>query len=148
MQTDGREYIYNQPLEVCRFVEQAIGHDVHFYGYLGIGMKRKGEWLAAVLYDRFGVRDCEMHIGSVRGTRWATDEAISRALSYAFVDLRRERITGCTPAHNLDARKFNEHIGFVQEGIKRCGADDGSDAILYGMLRSECRWIKDWNHAA
>lgn len=144
MRTDGREYIYNDIDNCCRFVEQAIGHNVHFYGYLAIGMKRKGEWLAGVVYDRFGVRDCQMHIGSVKGTRWATEEAISRALSYPFLVLNRERITGHTPAHNLEARKFNEHIGFVQEGILRQGADDGTDAIIYGMLKSECRWLKDW----
>lgn len=136
-----REYIYGCDKEVCEWVEKIIGPNTHFYGYLAIGMKRKGELIAGVVYNRFGVTDCQMHIGSARGTRWATDEAIRRAFTYPFVELRRGRITLETPASNTEAIKFQEHLGFIQEGVKRKCANSGEDAIVYGMLRDECRWI-------
>ena len=104
-------------------------------------MKRNGELIAGCLFDRFGPRDCSIHIASKVGTHWATAEARRRLFHFAFKQLDRKRLTGETPVWNLAAQKFNEHIGFVREGIKRGAADDGSDAILYGMLREECRWL-------
>jgi RimJ/RimL family protein N-acetyltransferase len=32
--------------------------------------------------------------------------------------------------------------GFTQEGVLREAFEDGEDAILYGMLKSECKWIR------
>lgn len=136
-----REYVYGCDKEVCEWIESIIGHDIHFYGYVAIGMKRRGEFLAGVLFDKFSKRECHMHIASARGTRWATDEAIRRAFTFPFETLSRERITVETPVSNIEARKFNEHIGFIQEGVKRLSSDTGEDAIVYGMLRDECRWI-------
>jgi RimJ/RimL family protein N-acetyltransferase len=42
----------------------------------------------------------------------------------------------------MAARKFDEHVGFIQEGVIRQAFEDGEDAILYGMLKSECKWIR------
>jgi RimJ/RimL family protein N-acetyltransferase len=42
---------------------------------------------------------------------------------------------------NETAKKFDEHVGFIQEGVIREAFEDGEDAILYGMLRSECRYL-------
>jgi RimJ/RimL family protein N-acetyltransferase len=43
---------------------------------------------------------------------------------------------------NLDAQRFDEHLGFKREGLVRRGADDGTNLILYGMLKEECRWLE------
>jgi RimJ/RimL family protein N-acetyltransferase len=51
-------------------------------------------------------------------------------------------VTGLVRVDNIEARRFDENLGFVQEGIIRRGADDGTDMILYGMLKEECRWLE------
>ena len=51
------------------------------------------------------------------------------------------RVTGLVHDNNHDARRFDEHLGFKQEGVLRKAAPDGDDMIVYGMLREECRWI-------
>jgi RimJ/RimL family protein N-acetyltransferase len=141
MNTPDWEFVYGEDDAVCRWMESIIGNDVHFYGYVAIGLRRNGEFLAGVLFDKFTKRECNIHIASKIGARWATEEAIRRAFTYAFKNLRRERVTAETPVSNKKARKFNEHIGFIQEGVKRLSADTGEDAIVYGMLREQCRWI-------
>jgi RimJ/RimL family protein N-acetyltransferase len=43
---------------------------------------------------------------------------------------------------NTQAQKFDEHLGFVREGVLRKACKDGTNIILYGMLRDECRFIR------
>jgi len=132
-------FIYERDDEVCRWVEAQIG--THFYGYKSLGMVRDGKLIAGIVCDRFTPRECSMHIAGLSGRLWATREAIYRAFEFPFIRLQRERITVETAVHNAKARAYNEHIGFVREGLKRGAGDDGCDMIIYGMLRSECRWL-------
>ena len=73
--------------------------------------------------------------------RWVTKEAMRRFFTYPFVQLNCSRVTGLVAANNHVARKFDEHIGFVYEGTLRKGMTDGTDMIVYGLLREDCRWI-------
>ena len=36
---------------------------------------------------------------------------------------------------------MDENLGFVREGVLRQGAAHGSDLILYGRLKNECRFL-------
>jgi RimJ/RimL family protein N-acetyltransferase len=139
MLTPTDTFVYGRDLEVCRWVEAQIG--AHFYGYVALGMERDGEMIAGIVLDRFGKRECQMHIAGKPGKLWATPEAIRRAFEFPFLRCQRERVTVETPVTNTRARRYNEHIGFVREGLKRGAGDDGCDMIIYGMLRSECRWL-------
>lgn len=114
-----------------------------FYGYRCIAWERDGALIAAVLYDRFNMRECQMHIYTEPGVRWATPERCRMAFGYAFNNLRRARVTVETPVSHPVMLRVNDHLGFVREGIKRGAADDGGDLVIFGMLREECRWIKD-----
>lgn len=72
--------------------------------------------------------------------------AISRgvlrvAASYIFETLGCTRVTARTRASKLRVRRFIEKVGFQQEGVLRAYYRDGEDAILYGLTRSECRWL-------
>jgi RimJ/RimL family protein N-acetyltransferase len=72
--------------------------------------------------------------------------AVSRALlrlaaQYAFGDLQCNRVTARTRASNLPVRRFIQKVGFKQEGVLRSYYPDGDDAILFGLLKSECRCV-------
>lgn len=72
-------------------------------------------------------------------------KAISRgvlrvAASYIFQTLECNRVTARTRASSLRVRRFIEKVGFQQEGVLRAYYQDGEDAILYGLLKSENRW--------
>lgn len=52
------------------------------------------------------------------------------------------RMTALIHPKNKQARKQMQSLGFKQEGCVRKGFDGKSNAIMYGMLKSECPWIK------
>ena len=111
-----------------------------------IGVIDKKGIAVAVIYNAFSSdnqrlwNDCQMHVAARPGARWATREFLYHAFNYPFNALGCHRVTGLVKVDNLAAQKFDEKIGFIREGLMR-EAMDGKDAIVYGMLKTECRWL-------
>ncbi len=61
--------------------------------------------------------------------------------SYAFEQLGCRRITAATTKRNVRTRKFLEALGFVLEGNIRHGYDGKRDALIYGLLVEDCRYL-------
>jgi RimJ/RimL family protein N-acetyltransferase len=96
-----------------------------------------GQISGAVLFNDLQEASVEVSIVAPR--------AVSRALlrlaaQHAFGELQCNRVTARTRASSLTVRRFIEKAGFRQEGVLRSYYQDGDDAILFGMLKSECRW--------
>ena len=108
--------------------------------YEAIGLERDGELVAAVIYNFYSDCDIAMHIAAVPGRRWLNREFLRAAFRYPFVQLEVQRVTGYVPEKNVDALRFDLHLGFVQEGRMREALPGGEDVIVLGMLERECRW--------
>jgi RimJ/RimL family protein N-acetyltransferase len=138
---DEIEWVYQREAETYEWV-RSINDTVH-YGFRCAGMKRNGEYVAAILLDRFDAVECQIHIASAPGVMWATPEACRRAFTFAFKTMGRWRLTSEPAVSNSRAVRLNRHLGFVEEGLKRHACADGGDRMVFGMLRDECRWIKE-----
>jgi len=108
--------------------------------YQAIGLERDGEIAAAVIFNLYSGADVAMHVAAVPGRRWLVREYIKACFGYPFLQLGVRRISGFVPAKNLEARRFDEHLGFKYEGIMRHALPD-DDVIVYGMIREHCRWL-------
>jgi RimJ/RimL family protein N-acetyltransferase len=92
-----------------------------------------------VIYSNQRGRSIDVHMAGDTG--WVTKGNLRAIFSYAFKENDFRRVNAWIHRKNKKARKFAEGLGFVLEGVKRKGCGDGADAILYGMLAQECRWI-------
>lgn len=99
--------------------------------------------LAVTLYTDFSGGNVNMHIASDRSRKWMTKAFLRRSFSYPFEELGVRRVTGLVAASNPDALRFDLHLGFVQEGRMRAASPDGSDLLVLGMLRHECRHLRE-----
>jgi RimJ/RimL family protein N-acetyltransferase len=71
---------------------------------------------------------------------------LSRAIlkelfSHCFDTLKAVRLTCHVRKSNKRARRFVERLGWKNEGCKRKGFDGKRDAIVYGLVKNECRWL-------
>lgn len=98
-----------------------------------------GTLLAAVAFDSFTPYECCIHL-AVDDERGVTPANLKQVFTTAFVGWGLQRVTALTAQSNMASRSFLERVGFEIEGRKRC-AIDGEDELVYGMLKSECRWI-------
>lgn len=133
--------IYEQDDRVIPWVGKRVDED-NFGSAVSIGLEEDGELIAGVVFNMYQKHSIWMHVAAEPGKRWLTRDYLYRCFAYPFLQLNCNRITGIVRKDNLAAQKFDEHLGFKKEGILRKGADDGTDLILYGMLKEECRWLE------
>ena len=135
-----KNLVYGQDARVRSWVAERIGETLDDAD-VAIGIEENGELIAGVVYNMYTKASICMHVAAIPGKRWMTKEYLWRVFAYPFIQLNCNRVTGFVREDNLVAQKFDEHIGFKREGLIRKGATDGTNFILYGMLKEECRWL-------
>jgi len=112
----------------------------HHQGWINDFFGTKVDLVAGVVYNEY--RGHSMHVSMASSTpRWATKRTLRELFSYPFVQLKVKRLTAYTGRSMTSVQAFLERLGFQFEGIARQGFED-DDCVIYGMLRSECRWIR------
>lgn len=139
-----KRVIWDEPERVGAWVAQRVAATT-FGPFTAIGLEEEGELIAGIVYNMFTGPSINMHVALAPGKRFLTREHLAIAFGYPFNQLKCNRITGRVHAGNKLAQRFDEHLGFIREGVERQGAADGADILLYGMLRSECRWLGEQN---
>jgi RimJ/RimL family protein N-acetyltransferase len=133
--------IYGQDARVLDFMAKHLS-DCTFNGSENtLGVEQDGELIAGVVFEGYTGSSISMHVAALEGKNWLSKEFLFRVFAYPFLQLECNRVTGLVRVDNSKAQKFDEHLGFVKEGIMRKGATDGTDYIIYGMLKEECRWL-------
>lgn len=95
--------------------------------------------VAGVAYTDFnGVNIC-MHVVGL-GSKWLNREYLYTCFDYSFNKCKVRRVTGLVGEGNLEARRFDEHLGFKLETTLRDAHPTGN-LLVYRMTRPECRWI-------
>jgi hypothetical protein len=98
------------------------------------------DFVAGVVFTNFRSTDVEVSCASESPAAWRPH--VCRAIfKYVFDQLGCVRCTSVTVKGNKKARSFLESLGFQLEGNVRLGYDGRRDALIYGLLRSECRFL-------
>ncbi|AQG98657.1 hypothetical protein A9R05_07270 [Burkholderia sp. KK1] len=142
-----KRIVWFEQKRVMRFVAQQVGAET-FREYAAIGLEQNGALVAGVVFDNKSGANIHMHVASNGTHHWMTPASMAACFRYAFVHEKCNRITGLVRADNANAQRFDEHLGFKREGQLRAACTDGTDLIIYGMLKSECRYIEGKYHAA
>ena len=135
-----KKVIYGQDPRVTEWVAEQVKED-DFGQCSAIGLEKDGNLVAGVVFNWYTGPSIAMHVAGI-GKEWLTRDFLYRCFAYPFIQLECNRVTGLVRTDNFAAQKFDEHLGFVREGVIRRGASDGTDFILYGMLKEECRWLE------
>jgi RimJ/RimL family protein N-acetyltransferase len=72
--------------------------------------------------------------------KWASKQSLKWFFQYPFEQLDLLRVTALTSSSNLNTQAMLERLGFKQEGVIRKGYGI-DDALVYGLLREECKWL-------
>ena len=66
---------------------------------------------------------------------------------FSAIFSRAVRITVEITPENVTAERQTRRMGFIYEGFKRRGIEGRSDAMLFGMLREDCRYLPGFHPA-
>ena len=134
--------LFNHTPAVVAWALQRIPHAHDFGPCEALGVLDGNRLVAAVVYNNQRDNNIEMSVAA-EGRRWLFRAALFAFFDYPFNQLGLGRVTSTIPsgAATKPARKFCQHIGFRYEGSVREHYRDGRDAVIFGMLRRECRWL-------
>ena len=116
----GLEY---QPEKVVGFIDD----DNLLFG--AVGLRFENLW------------DAQLSI-FVERPRFLTRSILAELFAKLFVEFGLVRVSCHIAKGNRHARQFVERLGWKLEGVKRRGFDGRLDACIYGMLATECRWLR------
>lgn len=133
---------------LCDWVSQGIwGVKEHYEDKSkAIGLLKDDKLIAAVTYNNFLCRpdgsffSVEMSIFSV-DKKWATRQYLKAVFEYPFIQLGLERVHTVCSENEGEIMKFNKKLGFIQEGVMRKAWPLGGNAVLFSMLKDECKWL-------
>ncbi|EHK57743.1 hypothetical protein [Allomesorhizobium alhagi] len=135
------EYVYGEDDRLIAWAESRVANSRFRDDARAIGHERAGELRGVVVFDTFTTTTCLVHLASDGSKRWMTREFITRVFAYPFIQCKFPRITCGIPETNAESLRLTRHMGWVEEGRLREDSEDGSDTIIFGMLRRECRWL-------
>lgn len=101
---------------------------------------RGSELVGVIVFSNFRVSSAEFSV--VLKDKYGYSPAFLRAAAnYIFKICKKRRITSFVSPHNKVSLRLIEKAGFKYEGTQRQAADGGEDLLMYGLLKSECRWL-------
>lgn len=114
--------------------------------YEAIGFTKDGNLIGGVIYTNYfelapGQHDIRFTASGDPG--WLTKASLRVIFGYPFQNLACIRVSALCAKANKRSRDLVERLGFVAEGNIRHAFGTGRDGIYYGMLKNECRWIRD-----
>jgi RimJ/RimL family protein N-acetyltransferase len=135
---------------VAQWVASRIRHQEPFVtGYEAIGaIDSAGSIIGGFVYSEHRAFNGGGSVAiCAAGERdWLSRGNLKVFFGYPFLQLGCHRMQAMVAKSNKRARKVIERLGFVNEGCVRQGLGPNKDAILYSLLRHDCRWIKGITH--
>ena len=138
--------LYGADKEVSEWVATQFGQPADYFDPCrAIGIIEDGAIIAGVIYNNQKQTGrtpymLEMTVASI-DKRWATRHNLKALFRYPFIQLKLERVNTQCDSTDEGLIMFNKRLGFKEEGRHRRAFPTGSDAISFGMLKDECKWL-------
>lgn len=129
---------------VADYINEKVGGFDVSGPYVGFAIfNETGDFCAGVVVSNFrpGSRDCEISIAGETAVAWRAN-VCEYIFNYIFNTAECQRCTSVTTKGNAKARAFLETMGFELEGKLRLGYDGRRDALIYGLLAKDCRFLR------
>lgn len=112
----------------------------HYYGHPDVvfAIEKDHSVVGAVAFHSFNGHDIEV---TVAGRNCWSRGVWQTLADYAFNQAGCARVTIHCRRSNVQTQRLAMKFGFVFEGIKRRFYGE-EDAAMFGLLRSECRWLR------
>lgn len=133
----------SQSLEHFAFINQRL--NARYTGMDSVTMaaySTSGQLAAVVIFTDFRRWSAEIAVATDGSRRWLFRTFLHACCAYPFLQLGLRRLTGRVESTNEEAITLNTKLGALREGVQRHQFGP-NDAILFGMLREECPWLKE-----
>jgi L-amino acid N-acyltransferase YncA len=121
------------------FVQRRVPGLLRREHMVGIGLRKRGELVAAAIFEEVGRRNAFMHLAG-DGHAWLSRRLLRALATYAFVVCGLTRVSATIQESNGACRRLAEHAGFELEARLSGVAEDGGDVLIYVL------WAKGYRY--
>jgi RimJ/RimL family protein N-acetyltransferase len=138
--------LYGEDRHISKWCAAQFGqNEDYFEPCRAIGIVKNGNIIAGVIYNNQKETQgtpymLEMTVASI-DKQWATRHNLKALFSFPFIQLRLKRVNTQCDSQNEGLIMFNKRLGFKEEGRHKNAFPTGSDAISFGMLKEDCKWL-------
>lgn len=142
--------LYHADKAVCQWVSERVpimaGRQPNEL-YAALGIVARGQMAAGIIFHNYRptAKDMEITVAA-ESALWCRPKVLTRLFTYPFHQIGVKRITCMTSRSNKRCRRLIEGLGWKLEGVVRKAFDGREDLFVYGMLKSECRFLKGEAH--
>jgi RimJ/RimL family protein N-acetyltransferase len=97
--------------------------------------------LAVLVYNAKDEANIGISIAST-SPRWCSKLSLKVIFGFPFVQLGLNRVTATIRETNRKSISVVERLGFILEGELTQYYTSGESAMIYGLTKDNCRWIK------
>lgn len=134
--------VYDSSGQIARYVASGLQlkADEMLRGY-AMAIIRSGQILGGVVFSDYRPNDSAWISIYTTDKHWCTAKCLKQIFGIGFDALHCRRLNALIRADNQNSISLSERCGFVREGKMRSYFADGVDALVFGMLRNECKFI-------
>lgn len=133
--------VFNDKHRIGAWVANQVEQTASWGDFYAMGIDHQGEIVAGVVVNNYNSVNATCHIAVAKPTR-ELPELLRHVCQYAFRQCGLKRLTGLVPASKQKVLAFDKHLGFEEEFVMRCAADDGGDMIVLVLWSDKCRWLR------
>lgn len=137
-----KELITDHPDVFAGWVANRVGMTGSWGSYYAMGLvdTDKNAIVAGVVMHDFNGSNAVAHIAMDQGVGRAMIKLFKAVCDYAFRQCKMKRLTGLVPASKPRVLAFDKKLGFEEEFVIPCGAEDG-DMHMLVLWPHKCRWL-------
>lgn len=133
--------VFGHDREIAEWVSRRLKF-VDFGPSVAIGIVRHDHLVGGCVFHNWRHPNIEVSFAATSPT-WATRQTFRALLNYPFRQVQCRRLTATTEVTNQPARAFLCRFGFHEEGYHPEALPGGVDAVTYGLLARNCRWLAE-----
>jgi len=137
---DGVQLAYNCDDMVRLWVARELGITIEGECRT-IGAVLDGRLIAGAIFNNYAGFMVDIHIATT-DKKWCNRRVLKSVFEMAFDNLKCVRVNMMCSKNNKSMRKLALRLGFKQEGCHKKAHLGTTDAISYGLLKTDCRWLK------
>jgi len=96
--------------------------------------------MAVLVYNALDEGNCGISIAT-SSPKWCTKSALKVIFGFPFIQLGLNRVTATIRESNEKSLSLVQRLGFIPEGEMKQYYENGESAMIYGMLKDDCRWL-------
>ncbi len=100
-----------------------------------------GSKLMVTLFNKLDERNIEISVAT-SSSKMCSKRILKIVFGYPFVQLGLNRVTATINEANEKSLSLVKRLGFQLEGELKQYYDNGNTAMIYGLTKDNCRWLK------